>query len=611
MRKAAIVLLGAGVLVAGLFLLMSKGGGSGGRGGRHAAEAADPAVVLPDERPAPAPPAAGDAQRWRAVGDAKGAARGDVDILLFVWFHGERPVASGEVRDGCFEVDLPLLHEALPAVLRGAELIARIDAPGFLPARTAVPLEGREPGAVRLDVTLEPGACVRGRVVDDAGRPVEHAEIWVSPWQVNMSTESDERGRFTLPVDVASECWLCARRGDLGVAARGPLQLSPAADLDAGDLVLTGPAVLSGVAVYPDGAPARHLMLHAAPASRREEELSGWPDPPFDAARHGPPTGLSWASATTDGEGRFLIRGLSAGSYFFLEDRAKRLFDAGTDVRVVLDLHRILVRVVDERGVPAEVEASARCDSGDMITGKIDDVEARPGERWTVTIGDRDLLPAAAVVDITSERREYEVTLVARAPTGFGRAQVTLLDPGGTPFRDVRVSLDALPGETTMLFEEKLDTEGRTPELPACRYRLVARPADRLAFFLPAEEDVEIRAGAVAPVRLEARAGGRVQVTLRRADGAADEELEDVSIEARMTGGGEAVGLTRLLVQGTGYSLGGEWRFGESAWGHLVLEPGPYDIRVEAAGYRPLALPALVRAGEVTAIEAVLVPEGR
>ncbi|MCK6462084.1 MAG: hypothetical protein L6Q95_19550, partial [Planctomycetes bacterium] len=549
------------------------------------------------------------AQRWRAVGDAKGAARGDVDILLFVWFHGERLVASGELRDGGFAVDLPLLHETLPAVLRGAELIARIDAPGFLPARATVPLEGREPGDVRLDVRLKPGACVRGRVVDDAGRPVEHAEIRVSPWQSGMSTESDRHGRFAIPVENTVECWLCACRPDLGVAVKGPLRLTPLADADTGDLLLMGPAVLSGIAVYPDGTPVRQLVLNAVPGARRGEE-SPLPEPRFDAAEN-PVAGLAWGSTVTDGDGRFLFRGLLPGSYFLLEDKTRRLLETGTDVRVVLDLHRILVRVVDERGVPAEVEASARCDSGDVITGKIDDVEARPGERWTVTIGDRDLQPAAATVDVTAERREYEVTLVARAPTGFGRAQVTLLDPLGTPFPDVIVSLDALPGETAMLFRERLDSDGRTRQVPACRYRLVAQPADLLAFFLPAETEAELRAGAVTPVRLEARAGGRVQVTPRRADGAADEELEDVRVEARMTQGGEAVGLTRLLVQGTGYSLGGEWRLGESAWGHLVLEPGPYEIRVEAAGYRPLALPALVRAGEVTAIEAVLVPEGR
>ena len=45
------------------------------------------------------------------------------------------------------------------------------------------------------------GRLMRGRVVDDAGRPVEHAEIWVSPWQSGMSAASDRRGRFAIPVD--------------------------------------------------------------------------------------------------------------------------------------------------------------------------------------------------------------------------------------------------------------------------------------------------------------------------------------------------------------------------------------------------------------------------
>ncbi|HEX5137510.1 MAG TPA: hypothetical protein VFY93_11090 [Planctomycetota bacterium] len=614
MRKASVLLVGACVLVAALYFIMSKGGGSGGRGERRASGTADEPAAMP-ERPVPAPPTQTLAPRappWRAVGDAKVAARGAVDVLLALDY-GERAIARGVLADGTFAIDLPFVGDLPPVLLRRAKLVAKVAAPGFLPARSAeVALKDREPGDIRLDLALEAGACVRGRVVDAAARPADDAEVWLSPRDPNAWDTSDPEGRFALPLRVPGEYWLCARKGDIGVAARGPLRLSPLGDFDAGDLVLAGPGVLSGVATYPDGTPARRLDLHAVPAALVGEEITSWPDAPFDAAKDGPPTGLAWGWTTTDDEGRFLIRGLRAGSYFFREDRARAVFETGIDVRVVVDLYRIRVRIVDERGTPAALDASARSDSGSSAAGRIDDIAVRPGERWTVTIGDLDLAPAVAIVDIVRDRREYDVTLVARTPLEFARAQVTLLDPRGDPFPAVRVSLDALPGDNVILLEEKLDAEACTPEVPVGHYRVEARPADRLAPYFPAAVEADLRAGAVTPVRLTARAGGRVQVTFEVTGDAAPHELSDVLVEARPTQGGDAVRLVRFVVKDDGgYTIGGRWAIGERASGWQLLEPGQYEIHIRAKGYRRLVVPALVLAEQVTAIDAVLEAEDR
>lgn len=579
----------------------------GGRGERPAHGVPEEQAPGP-ERAAPEPPGP-MAAPWRAVGDAKGAARGSVEILLALDYD-ESPLARGEVRDGAFAVDLPALRAFPPVLLRRAKLVARVDAPGFLPARSLEPgLGDREPGDVRLDVQLETGACVRGRAVDDTGRPVGDAEIWFSPRGANVSTTSDTEGCFVLPVREATEYWLCARKGDVGVGVRGPLRLSPLADFDAGDLVVRGPGILEGVAVYPDGTPARHLGLHAAPASLRDTKVSSWPDAPFDAAKDGPPTGLAWGWTTTADDGRFVIRGLGSGPYFFLEDKLRETFETGTGVRVVIDLHRILVRILDERGSPAALDASARSDSGDSVAGKVDDFVVRPGQRWTITIGDRGLVPAAVVVEVVPEQREYEVTLVARTPTEFGRAQVTLLDPRGAPFAAVRVRLDALPGGNVILFDEKLDDLGRTPEVPAGRYSLEAMPLDRLAPYFPAATEVDLRAGTTTPVTLSARPGGRVQLTFRREGGAAGEEVGTVKVEALPAAGGEPVRLVRLFVRSNGgYEIGGEWKLLERASGWQLLEPGQYRIHVEAKGHRPVVVPVLVQAQEVAEVEVVLEP---
>jgi hypothetical protein len=610
MRRAATILVGACVLVAALCLLMLKGGGSGGRGERRAPPiAGEPAAPPAPPRPAPPPR---DAPPWRAVGDAKGAARGAAEILLAL-DHGERAIARGEVADGAFAIELPPLRDLSPVLLHRAKLVARIDAPGFLPARSAeVALKGREPGDVRLDVALEPGACVRGRVVDDAARPVADADIWLCPRDADVSGTSDAEGRFVLPVREARECWLCARKGDVGVAARGPLRLSPLSDFDAGDLVLAGPGVLSGVAVYPDGTPARQLDIHAVPASLRETKIDSYPDAPFDAAREGPPNGLAWGWTRTDDTGRFLIRGLRPGSYFFLEDKAREVHEAGSEVRVVIDRYRILVRIVDERGEPAALDAGAESESGDRVAGRIDDIFTRPGQRWTVRIGDRDLAPDAAFVEVSKEQREYEVTLVARTPTEFGRARVTLLDPRGEPFPEARASLFALPGDNVIVLEEKLDAEACTPEVPAGRYRVEATPADRLAPYFPAVAEVELRAGAATPVRLSVRPGARVRLTLKREGGEAGEELPRVLLEARPSHGGEPKRLARLHVrEDGGYTIGGRWRLLERASGWQLLEPGQYELHLKVPGYRPLVLPALLLAEQVTDVEAALQPEGK
>jgi hypothetical protein len=448
--------------------------------------------------------------------------------------------------------------------------------------------------------------------VDGAARPVEDAELWLSPNEADVQGASDADGRFVLPVREAGEYWLCARKGDVGVAARGPLRLSPLSDFDAGDLLLAGPGVLSGVAVYPDGAPARRLDLHAVPAGLRDTKIRSYPDPPFDAAKGGPPNGLGWGWTRTDDSGRFLIRGLRPGSYFFLEDKAREVREAGSEVRVVVDLHRILIRIVDECGEPAALDAAARSDSGSSSAGKIEDLSVRPGERWTIRIGDRDLVPVAEFVEVSKEQREYEVTLVARTATEFGRVRVTLKDPRGEPFPDVRASLYALPGDNVILLEEKLDAGACTPEVPAGRYRVEATPADRLAPYFPAAAEVDLRAGAATPVSLSARPGGRVQLTLKREGGEAGEELPRVLLEARPSQGGEPKRLVRLHVRENGsYTIGGKWRLLERASGWQLLEPGQYELRVDVEGYRPLALPVLLLAEQVTDVEAVLVPQGR
>jgi hypothetical protein len=461
MKRAVPFLLLACAAVVGLYLLRPEARGRGGERPTAQAELAPPDVP-PAQVAAPASPAAG----WRAVGEVRGdgPVKGAVEIRLERESAEER-LAQGAITDGAFALDLPAL-DALPAFLRNdACVFAAVVAAGHLPGRSeAVALAGRAPGDLRLDVRLERGASLRGRVVDDAGRAVADAEVWLSPNEAGAVAETDADGMFTLPLRAAGEYWLCARKGDLGVAAQGPLHL-PLADHDAGELLLRGPGVLAGTAVYPDGTPARELELHAAPAELRETAISSYPDAPFDAAKEGAPEGLRWGWTVTDAQGRFALRGLRAGAYFLLEDKGRALHETGTEVRVVVDLYRILVRVVDERGARVRgIGVAADGSGGDSAAGAIHDLPVEPGERWTVRMGGLEMAPTGAVIDVTADRREYEATLVARPVTERGHLDVRLLDPRGDPLPDPRVSLYALPHGNLVVLEDPAFT---LPEIPA------------------------------------------------------------------------------------------------------------------------------------------------
>jgi hypothetical protein len=593
MRK--VVLFLALLFVIELVLLL-KSGGSGGR--------AEPRAP-PVEEAAPEAPSVREPTRaatWRATG-AVAAGRGDVEILI-EWddVAGER-LAKGTIRDGRFAVDLPALAEMPVFVRSRARVYASVFVSGYLPGRSEpVALKGREPGEIRLDVSIQIGAVARGRVVDETGTPVPDADVWLSPEGALGETDAD--GAFALPVGREGSSWVCARCGDLGVAVAGPFRLSRLDGHDAGDLVLRGPGRISGVAVYPDGTPVREMQLVAVPESLRESKISSWPDPAFHPATEGVPEGLRWGWTTTDAEGRFLIRGLRAGKYFFLDDKGRTVYETGTDVRVTIDLYRILVRVVEEDGAPAPGTCVSAKGGGDSAAGAIEDLDVTPGQVWTIAIGDMDVVPTSATVNVIPEQREYEARLVARPVTAKGSVEVRLLDPRKKPM-EPRVSLYA--GTLCLMHERPVDAAGRTAEVPVGEYRVVAIAKDPLAPYLAVEGTATVRAGAATPLTLEARAGGRLRLTLK--GGPAGEEIRDERITAHPAQGRDAVNFVPLHVREDGsYTIGYEWRWGEPTTGWLLLEPGPHELRVAVPGFEPVAVGLHVQPEATTDAEVTLVP---
>jgi hypothetical protein len=593
MRKVALVL--ALAVVAGL-LLLSKRGGLGGR--------AERATTAPAEEAAPEAPSVSvepKAPAWRAVGDVN-APSGSVEILIEWEDEPDMRIGSGAVVAGRYVVDLPKLAEVPAFLRRRAIVVARASAPGFFSGKSeSLFLEDLAPGEIRLDVTLERGAVVRGRVVDETGRAVADADVWLGP-NAGAGT-TDAEGGFELPIRRAGAFWICARCGDIGVAAVGPLELSPLSSHDASDLVLRGPGRISGIAVYPDGTPVREMQVNAVPVALREAKINHWPDFPFDPSREGVPDGLRWGWTKTDDEGRFLICGLRRGKYFFLEDKSKTICETGTDVRVTIDLYRILVRIVDESGAPAPGVGVSAKSGDDSAAGRIDDLAVGPQELWHIGIGDLGIVPQSVAIQVVPEKREYEARLIARPVTDVGRVEVRLLDPRGEALPEPRVSLYA--GVMVLLHERPTDALGRTRLVPTGDYRLIAIPKDPLAPYLPVETTVTVRSGAVTPVTLTARGGGRLRLTLK--GGAPGEEIRDGRVTAHPAQGQGVVNFVPLHVRANGgYAIGGDWKWGEPTAGWLLLEPGPHEMRIAVPGYEAAAVPLHVQPEAVTDTEVTL-----
>ena len=603
-RTIAVLLLVCAALIGYLgFSALRTGGGE-----RHAAERnANVAAPPPAAKRHTAPPEQKpDEPKWRAVGtvtaaDGSEITHGHVAIRMHT-----RELANAEFSGGTFDVELPRVPELARTLDR---VVAVVAADGFLRGRSkAVALEPE----TRLDVRLERGAVVTGRVVDEAGRPVRDASVWFSPKGLGRGQSTNESGRFVLSVTKAAEHWICSRKGDVGVAVHGPVQLAPTGDHHAGDLVLRGPGVLTGIAVYPDGTPVRRMQMYAVPAEFKKRKITSWPGRPVDASKDpDAASGLRWGWTHTGDDGRFTLRGLRTGSYFFKHDKSRTLYETGSEARIVIDIYRILVHVRDEDGAPVlGMSLHAESDSA-SIAGSFTEVDAEPGDSWAFEIGSRTIQPAATSVGVVSSTYEYETTLVAKLVRERGRLRIRALDPRGVPIAGLRVTLHAHPSDSLILYEDPVDAEGLTKYVPAGRYRFEAKPGGNpFALFFPAEGEATVRDGGVTPITVQARAGGRVSVTFRLGDEQDQRNLGRPKFKAAPAHGGEPLLLGGPLRRrdGGGWSLGGKWKLNDPALCWRLLEPGAYELRIDLKGYEPLRLPLNVQPGVLTDVEARLAP---
>ncbi|MHC4135231.1 MAG: hypothetical protein ACYS0K_09625 [Planctomycetota bacterium] len=599
-----VIVLGAVVfvLLAGWLWL-----GSDAAGDRAIRETAPegPVVATPRKTRPPREPAT-TSPAWRVVGQVTGGDTTSVRVRVLLDMDSHtRVLGETGVTGGAYGLDTPQLASLTDVQRLQAKVVAVARGRGRSEERE---LQGVEAGEIRLDVKLEEVALVTGRVLDRAGRPLRDADVWFSPAALTGSSDTDEQGRYAIPITQVADHWICARRGELGVAVTGPIPLTPGAGYEAPDLLLDGPGVLKGIAVYSDGAPAANLMIHAVPEALKESKIWQLPGPRFDGSREQEP-GNPWGWTTTAEDGRFMMSGLRTGRYFFHSDKKRTLYPTGSEVRLVVETYRIRVRFRDDAGRPVHgYVLSARSDRGSSVAGYTAgpeaemDIGVRPGETWTISIGSHVIEPVTKVVRVEKDTHEYLVVLPIRLARERGRLKVRLLDPAGEPVEGVRVSLYF--GQDVILYETPAP-DGLTPLVPIGRYHLKAFGRDPFALFFPAEQDVEVAVNGDRPVTVRARPAGRLRLTLKVDD--APGYLPGLRISAK-----PQQGVDRIYLGGTlrrtenGWSMSSHRPLNEPFLCERLLEPGPYELLIEAEGFRNLTLPIAIQPGEVAELKVEL-----
>ncbi len=171
---------------------------------------------------------------------------------------------------------------------------------GFVP-RTVdgveVPAEGAPPP---LEVSLERGGTVGGRVVDDEGRPVEGAAVGGS--------RTGPDGRFLLGgVSPSSSLFDVDRAGFIG-----PVVVAFPPGTAVADVVLDRAAAVSGTVLLPDGrSPARTFRVRVWPEGGDGDVVRAYPG---SWGHHASPSPGTFVSADFSGEhGGFEVEGLARG----------------------------------------------------------------------------------------------------------------------------------------------------------------------------------------------------------------------------------------------------------------------------------------------------------
>jgi RNA polymerase sigma-70 factor (ECF subfamily) len=225
MKKTLVAIGCAAVLGAGLWIWSEPAEPAAAVAPLASAPAAMPQLEVPEPEPARAQ--GGVARRAvetpavpvstaPVVVEPQGEDTGEL-VVRVVWEGSGEPAADAVAIVRRFAQDLPYLDEEPMRTDASGELRARVPA-GYTYVRL---LRGGEQGlhvpageVVELELTMFEGVTVFGTVTDADGRPVPHADLWVSlRWQPgigHVAERADAEGRFRLR-GISRWHWIGAR----------------------------------------------------------------------------------------------------------------------------------------------------------------------------------------------------------------------------------------------------------------------------------------------------------------------------------------------------------------------------------------------------------------
>lgn len=336
-----------------------------------------------------------------------------------------------------------------------------------------------EPGKVRaVEVELQHGATLRGRVADEAGRPVADAEVraaesgfWGFSGQTLAETKSAADGTFVLEHVAAGKSVALAECDGFLESEGERVELRDGEDRAGIALVLSRGASVAGRVTLSDGAPASAAEVHVTfdPAA-----LAGMSA--MNAAR-----GAEGKSKAGE-DGRFEVHGLGKGPFVVKAELEREtggeklkwtakvtgVASGATDVELVLAAPCMLAgKVVDPTGapvtrfhvrvtepspmvyIPAESKEEEFHDEGGAFAFR----ELAAGT-WQVRARAEGFGPMETLeVVLPAATAEPLVLTLAPAAAAAG----TVLDPAGNPAAGARVTLQADMGQSMQRLAGRLE----------------------------------------------------------------------------------------------------------------------------------------------------------
>lgn len=391
---------------------------------------------------------------------------------------------------GAYAIDASALQELSGLQHRQGRLLVRARArrhapgyqrlwPGMESTSYGVAVDVREPGALGdVDLVLDSGVTLTGRVLDEAGNPVPGAVIEAD--SVRRLTAPD--GRFALRVSGDTPVQLSAHRLDRGSEVLGPLQISKDSETDVGDVRLRRDRGIAGVVLLSDGTPAPGAALVWCPewwSCPESPEVGG-----LGLGTHGVYSdvgGNFWFD--TRGErpkGRVVAAEVMVGPSV-LGEPASADVEPDEELRLVLRGHRLAIQVTDVTGVAIPQARVFVGWEGSGSTGAAEGVEVHTtDEGWAYVLAPPEtrvrltalvaraisttrevvvpLRPSTSEVRLRIEEPVVTGTLrlepAGEAPGGKG---VRILHPSGILLEEVRLDRDQVnvrvaPGEYDVSF---------------------------------------------------------------------------------------------------------------------------------------------------------------